>query len=101
MFEAFEWDDANLRHIAVHGVLPQEAEEVVLSSPLDLDYSDSEGEGRFRQVGETRKGRILVVVTTERGARIRVVTAYPGSAFLKETYLRYKESLRHGEAGSA
>jgi hypothetical protein len=33
----FDWDEANIRHIAEHGVLPSEAEEVILRSPLDLD----------------------------------------------------------------
>ena len=31
--ELFDWDDANIRHIAEHDVNPEEAEEVVLGDP--------------------------------------------------------------------
>jgi uncharacterized DUF497 family protein len=99
MSAAFDWDEANLSHIALHDVMREEAEAVVLNNPLDLDYSDWDSEERFRQVGETLAGRVLVVITTERGTLIRVVTAYPPSAFLKGVYLRFRESLIYGKAG--
>jgi uncharacterized DUF497 family protein len=97
----FEWDDANIAHIAEHGVSPEEAEEVVLRNPLDLDYSVRDGEPRFRQVGETVAGRILAVITTERRGLTRVVTAYPASRSLSATWIKYKETGQYGKAGSS
>jgi hypothetical protein len=35
--EIFDWDDANLLHIAQHDVTPEEAEYVLFHDPLDLD----------------------------------------------------------------
>jgi hypothetical protein len=32
----FDWDEANMRHIARHGVTPEEAEEAVTNDPLEL-----------------------------------------------------------------
>jgi len=58
----FDWDDANQNHLARHKVTPQEAEEVVLGDPLDIELQTAEGSGgeeRILHVGETRKGRIL------------------------------------------
>jgi uncharacterized DUF497 family protein len=96
----FDSDKGNIAHIALHDVLPDEAEEVVLNQPLDLDHTVKDGEVRIRQVGQTVRGRILAVVTTERGELIRVVTAYPAGSFLRGTYLKYKESWLYGKAGS-
>jgi uncharacterized DUF497 family protein len=99
MSDLFDWDASNVAHIALHDVTPGEAEEVILNNPLDLDHTVENGEVRVRQVGETARKRILAVVTTERGPLIRVVTAYPASAFLRSTYLKYRESWLYGETG--
>ena len=32
----FDWDEANIGHVARHGVLPDETEQVILNDPLDL-----------------------------------------------------------------
>jgi uncharacterized DUF497 family protein len=84
-------DEANIAHIAEHGVLPSEAEEVVTNNPLDLDYLIRNGEMRLRQAGETSTGRILAVITTIRNGLTRVITAYPASRSLRATYLEHKE----------
>lgn len=34
--DLFDWDDANILHLAEHDVQPDEAEEVILGDPLDL-----------------------------------------------------------------
>jgi len=99
MSRLFDWNAANITHIADHDVLPDEAEEVVLNNPLDVDYIDYDGELRIRQVGETVSGRILVVVTTERVGLLRVVTAYEPSGHLRSKYLKFKESWVYGKAG--
>lgn len=32
----FDWDEANIRHVARHSVLPEEAEQVILNDPVDV-----------------------------------------------------------------
>lgn len=86
----FDWDDANRRHVAEHGVAPSEAEEVVRNNPLDLEEQFRNGEDRLMQIGETDALRILVVVTTWRGNRIRVVTAFPATPQLRKFYAAHK-----------
>jgi uncharacterized DUF497 family protein len=56
----FDWDRANIEHIAKHGVTPAEAEQVVLNDPVDLTLQLRDGEERTPQIGETNAGRILV-----------------------------------------
>lgn len=87
---SFDWDAANISHIAEHAVSPEEAEQVVRGRPLALEYVERNGETRLRQVGETASGRVLAVITTLRNRRIRVVTAYPASRSLRATYQAYK-----------
>lgn len=67
-----------MEHIARHSVAPAEAEQVVLNEPIDLRFEVRDGEERIAQVGATDAGKILVVITTMRGDRIRVVTANSG-----------------------
>ena len=47
-----------------------------------------EGELRFVYYGETRAGRLLAVIVTERRDNLRVVTAYELDARQKRDYLR-------------
>lgn len=94
----FEWDEANIGHIAEHDVTPAEAEEVITNNPLDLDYVFRNGEMRLRQAGETSAGRVLAVITVLRNGLTRVVTAYPASRSLRATYLEHKELVKDGKA---
>jgi uncharacterized DUF497 family protein len=94
----FDWDEANIAHIAEHGISTGEAEEVVSQSPLNLDYRMRNGELRLRQVGDTSTGRILAVITTVRNGFTRVMTTYPASRSLRTTYLSYKEQRKYGKA---
>jgi uncharacterized DUF497 family protein len=81
----FDWDFENIHHIARHGVSPEEAEDVLLNQPIDLDDEYVEGEWRFSSLGFTRSGRILIVVATMRGERIRVITSFaPGAKLIRE-----------------
>lgn len=82
----FDWDDANIRHLARHKVLPQDAEHVVLHDPVDLGEEIVNGEERNASLGATAKGRVLVVVTTWRNDRLRVVTAFEPSKRLVQLY---------------
>lgn len=82
----FDWDQENIRHITRHGVTPPEAEQVVQNDPVDLQFETRNGEERIAQVGETEAGRILVVVTTTRGERTRVITAFPAKGRVRNVY---------------
>ncbi len=96
----FQWNEGNTNHIARHGVTPAEAEQVVLNEPLDMEVTLRNGEQRIVQVGETDAGRILVVVTTMRGTKIRVVTAYPAGSRLQQLFQRVKRRFDAGQTGN-
>ena len=86
----FDWDQSNRKHVARHQVTPGEAEEVILNDPVDLEMQTEEGEERLVQLGETGEGRILIVVTTWRAEKIRVITAFLAPRRLRELYWREK-----------
>jgi len=90
---SFDWDDANIGHIAEHDVAPEEAEEVVLGDPLDVGFEVVDGEDRWAYIGETDEGRILRVTITLRGERMRVVTAFEAPKYWKMFYLEQKAGL--------
>ena len=82
----FDWDEANIKHIARHRVSPDEAEEVLLSDPVEIDYQVADEEERFVAVGLTRTGRFLTLVWTWRGEAIRIVTAFDSPAADRSVY---------------
>lgn len=87
----FDWNDANIDHLAAHDVVPEEAEQTILGDPLEYDFDpDVEGEPRWTYVGETPTGRILLVVITVRSEKIRVVTAFEPIKRIKVLYLQAK-----------
>lgn len=71
----FDWNEANIRHIARHRITPEEAEQVIENDPFDGGLALRNGELRRVHIGETDMGRVLVVVVNERGEMLRVVTA--------------------------
>jgi uncharacterized DUF497 family protein len=93
----FDWDDANRKHVAEHDVEPYEAEEVIANDPLDLEVQFANGEERVLQIAETNALRILVVVTTWRGDKIRVVTAFPATPQLQKFYAAHKGMSHEGK----
>jgi hypothetical protein len=42
----FDWDDANVIHIAEHDVVPEEAKEAILGDALDIEFDIADGEER-------------------------------------------------------
>jgi uncharacterized DUF497 family protein len=84
----FDWDLNNLRKIRAHRIKRDEVEQTLMNDPVPIHEQDIEGERRFVYYGETRAGRLLAVIVTERGGKIRVVTAYPLDAGQKRDYLR-------------
>jgi len=87
----FDWDDANIAHVAEHEVTPEEAEQVLLGNPLELSFEAGPGgEDRWAFLGETDETRILQVAITMRGEKIRVVTAFEPAKRLRKLYLQLK-----------
>ncbi|MCZ2150675.1 MAG: BrnT family toxin [Bryobacterales bacterium] len=72
----FEWDQHNLRKIKVHRVTASEVEEALSANPILIYEQDADGEVRYVYYGGTIRQRLLAVVFTERGGKIRVITAY-------------------------
>jgi uncharacterized protein len=73
----FDWDAANVEHIARHGVRPEECEEAYRNGPMVIERQRRKREHRRLCLGETNTGRLLTFVITERKGKIRIVTAYP------------------------
>jgi uncharacterized protein len=87
----FEWDAHNVTHIARHGVQPSEAEAALAGNARTFrSVVSGTGEERWLSVGSTSRGRLLAVVWTIRGTRVRVVTAYPADKRLQRFYERAK-----------
>lgn len=82
----FEWDEANVRHIARHVVRPEEAEQVLLNDPLVVAVHIRQREERVLCLGESDAGRLLTVVFTKRTGKIRIVTAHPMSRKQRAAY---------------
>ncbi len=82
----FDWDAANLEHIARHGISPEECEQAYRNGPVVIEQQIRKGEGRQLCLGETSDGRLLTFVVTERRGRIRFVTAHPMHQRQREIY---------------
>ena len=74
----FEWNpekaEENLRN---HGAAFAEAQ-TVFGDPLEVTIADpdhSDGEFRFLSLGKSAADRLLVVSYTERGSRVRIISA--------------------------
>jgi uncharacterized DUF497 family protein len=57
-------------------VLPNEVEQGFGNDALDISFEVVNGEERWTSIGHTGVMRVLVVVWTMRGERIRTVTAF-------------------------
>ena len=75
---AFEWDPGKEReNQRKHGVSFHEAA-AALGDPLSWTFADpghSRRERRYLTIGTTRQGNTLVVSHTDRGRRIRLISA--------------------------
>jgi uncharacterized DUF497 family protein len=77
----------NLGKILAHGIKREEAEQALTNEPIPIYQQEVAGEERFVYYGETDAGRLLAVIVTERGERLRVVTAYDLDAGQRRDYL--------------
>lgn len=84
----FEWDPAKAREkLRVHGVnLAVAAGVFEDENALTVEDFDAEGEQRFRTLGLDGLGRLLVVVYTYRGEKIRLISAWTASRKQEKQY---------------
>ncbi len=91
----FLWDDHKAEtNLAKHGVSFAEAT-TVFADPRSLtvpDAAHSQREDRFIILGASRTGKMLVVVHTERGDGVRIISARPASRGERKAY---EELIQH------
>ena len=82
----FDWDAGNIRHLKRHRGTPLEFEEVITGAPMDVEYAVGPGEERYKLLGPTKAGRMLIAVWTPRDGRVRAITAYSASRAGQKLY---------------
>ena len=86
---SFEWNDNKARtNLAKHGVSFEEAS-TVFGDPMSITIPDpvhSQAEDRWIILGYSHRGRLLVVVHTERGDNLRIISARPASRRERKQY---------------
>lgn len=74
----FEWDEDKANaNFKKHGVRFEEAKSV-FNDPNSLtivDFEHSQNEDRYIDIGFSSQGRLIVVIYTERGTRIRIISS--------------------------
>jgi uncharacterized DUF497 family protein len=94
----FEWDAAKAKkNIKVHGVTFDEASTAFKDS-LSLTIYDplhSEDEHRQILIGSSFQDRLLVVVHTERGDKIRIISARKATKRERNQYEENSKRSRH------
>jgi len=60
------------------------------NEPLDLEYETETGEERYKLLGATQRGRVLVAIWTVRRGRVRAITAYEAEKRLRAVYLEQR-----------
>jgi uncharacterized protein len=73
----FDWDEGNAqKNWELHGVTPEEAEDVFFSDPIIVrgDVRHSSQEKRYYALGQTAHGRRLFVSFTIRRSLIRIIS---------------------------
>jgi uncharacterized protein len=86
VFGDFEWDDqkasSNRRK---HGVAFEEAAEA-MRDPLAVDFDDVAHPDNILTLAMSPRDRILYVVTTERGDRVRIISARVATSHERRLY---------------
>ena len=84
----FDWDAANIKHLARHRITREDVEEVFANEPAIVDYEFLEQEDRWSAVGATNSLRVLVIVFTVRRERIRPITEWVADRRTRQEYFR-------------
>lgn len=85
----YEWDENKaVKNLVKHGISFAEAK-TIFDDPLYVDFYDldhSEDEERYLIVGESNRGRLLIVSYTERRELIRIISAREVTKSEREAY---------------
>jgi len=85
----YEWDENKAKeNLRKHKVSFEEAE-TVFDDPLSITVADpdhSEDEERWIDIGISKKKQILVVVYTERGKKLRIISARKATRAERKKY---------------
>jgi uncharacterized DUF497 family protein len=85
----FEWDSRKaIRNIRKHGVSFEEAA-TIFGDPLSLTITDpmhSDSEERFVTIGLSLNQRILIVIHTDRGKNIRLISSREATSGERRIY---------------
>ncbi len=94
----FEWDpDKARRNIKIHGISFDEAS-TAFKDTLSLTIHDplhSDEEERFILIGNSTRNHLLVVVHTDRGERIRIISARKATQKERKQYEEEVKRSRH------
>jgi len=73
----FDWDKGNIGKNQKHGVTDKEAEEVFFDEDkvISKDSFHSINEERLILIGKTKEKRLLYLVYTTRGGKVRIISA--------------------------
>lgn len=89
MKQNFEWDEEKAKaNLKKHRVSFDEATTVFVD-PLSITIFDpdhSENEQRYIDIGSSGKNRVLVVVYTERGTNIRIISCRKATSLERKLY---------------
>lgn len=87
----FEWHEEKAKeNLRKHKVSFEDAK-TVFNDPLSITIADPEhsaDEDRYVDIGLSTKGQILVVVYTERGSNIRIISCRKATNAERRTYER-------------
>lgn len=86
--ELFEWDDEKAAiNKTKHGVCFEEAETVFADTALmSMEDGMYDGETRYRSLGLSNQARLLVVVWTFRGNKIRIISSWKADKRRRNEY---------------
>lgn len=91
MMLTFEWHEEKAReNLRKHKVSFEEAK-TVFNDPLSITIADPEHStdaDRYIDIGLSAKGQVLVVVYTERGSNIRIISCRKATRSERRTYER-------------
>jgi uncharacterized protein len=94
----FEWDPSKARgNIKSHGISFDEAS-TAFADILSLTIHDplhSDEEDRFILIGNSGRNRVLVVVHTERGGNVRIISARKATKKERKQYEESAKRSRH------
>ena len=85
----FEWDDVKAAsNVVKHDVTFQEAALALASDPNEVSFDDLLDPSRIHSLVLSPRDRVLLVITTEAGARTRIISARKADTHEQRSYLQ-------------